>query len=171
MKTLKFLLSAGCVLGLELGSALGQGDSFSCTQCVCVADGSCSSESSCDGSDSDCETNTFTAECTGNYTIRYSLSCSGATCAQCFACVFLTDSDGQLIASSICHSSCQSGDCSNNCQTTVALTADQPYNIKVCKRTCFGGSCENCSSCIARGYVYIGGQFTSVCDLIPACQP
>ncbi|MBL0062046.1 MAG: hypothetical protein IPP40_11370 [bacterium] len=41
MKTLKFLLMAGCVLGLELGSALGQGDSFSCTQCICVADGSC----------------------------------------------------------------------------------------------------------------------------------
>ncbi len=171
MKTLKFLLMAGCLLGLELGSALGQGIE-SCTQCVCVADGSCDgSTSGCNGDDAGCETKTFTALCGGAYTLRYSLNCSGSACANCFACVFLTDESGDVIGSSICHGTCQNGDCTNDCGTTVTLTADAEYKLHVCKRICFSSSCENCSSCFARGYVFTGGSFSTVCSSIPACNP
>ena len=171
MKTLKFLLMGGCVLGLELGSALGQEAPESCTQCICVADGSCEgSEYTCNSAnDSGCEGTTFTAACTGNYTMRYAFDCNGGTCAQCFACIFVTDSEGNLVGT--CHSSCTSGDCTADCQATIQLTANQEYKLHVCKRVCFGGSCSNCSSCTARGYVFTGGGFSTICSSIPACNP
>jgi len=169
MKTLKFLLMAGFVLGLELGSALGQEAPETCTQCICVADGSCSSESGCSSGDqTGCASTTFTASCGGMYTLRYGYSCGGGECAHCYACVYLKDASGNVLG--VAHSSCASGDCTANGDTPT-LTAGNSYTLFVCKRSC-GDSCGKCpAECIARGYAFIGGSYETVCSAIPPCNP
>ncbi|MCB1060013.1 MAG: hypothetical protein KDB65_07270 [Calditrichaeota bacterium] len=168
MKTLKYIIGLCFVLGMGFGSALGQGIE-SCTQCICVADGSCDGNiSSCNGFDSGCAAQTFTAQCSGSYSLRYSLSCSGETCNECFACVFVTDSEGQVIG--VCHSDCANSDCEGDCTNQAPLTANERYKLYVCLRACEGGSCEECEGCVARGYVY-NGSFSTSCDSIPSCNP
>ena len=169
MKTLKFLLMAGCVLGLELGSALGQEAPEICTQCICVADSSCGTESGCSsGVQTGCASKTFTASCGGTYTLRYSFSCSGDTCSKCFACVYLKDANRNVIG--VAHSSCNSGDCTDLGDTPI-LTAGNSYTLYVCKRICPNDSCNDCADCVARGYAFIGGNYSTVCSSIPACNP
>jgi hypothetical protein len=168
MKTLKYIIGLGFVLGLGFGSALGQGIE-SCTQCVCVADGSCDGTlSSCNGNDSGCEEQTFVASCSGSYSLRYTISCSSDTCDQCFACVFVEDGGGNVIGT--CHSQCSNKDCTGDCANVVNLTANTPYKLFVCLRTCDGGSCQACEGCVARGYIY-NGSFPVSCSTIPACNP
>jgi hypothetical protein len=169
MKTLKCVILLASMAGIGIGSALGQTILSGCSQCVCVADGSCDSDnSSCNGGDYGCEVKVFTASCSGSYKLSYSLDCSGSTCAACFACVYLRDSVGSLIASSICHSSCSSGDCIDSCATSVTLTQNAEYKLYVCKRICFGGSCDSCTTCVARGYVW---KSWANCGTIAACNP
>ena len=168
MKTLKFLLMAGCVLGLELGSALGQEAPEICTQCICVADSSCGTESGCSsGVQTGCAFTTFNASCGGTYTLRYSLSCSGATCNKCYACVYLKDINGNVVGAA--HSDCTNQDCTGNGDSPT-LNAGYSYTLFVCKRTCPEGSCNDCTNCVARGYVF-RNTFENDCNTIPACNP
>lgn len=167
MKSIVFMLAVVWMLGFGIDIAIAQ-STTSCNQCVCVADGSCGTESGCSSGDqSGCSSKPFTAACGGNYTLRYALSCSGSTCAQCYACVFLNDGAGNTIG--VGHSSCQSGDCEGN-GDVVSLTAGVEYKLFVCFRTCFGGSCASCQECVARGYVF-RNSFAGDCNTIPSCNP
>ncbi len=169
MKTLKFLLLAGCVLGLELGSALGQGIE-SCAQCICVYDNTCSSTFPCaDTGFSDCRSYTFTATCGGAVSLRAYLNCGSSpeTCKYCMACVKLVDnSTSSEIA--YCHNGCAEDDCNEICSNVATLTANQQYTLYVCLRGCDPNEeyCANCA-CTAYGYVY---HSASDCNSIPPCH-
>lgn len=148
-----------------------QGESpESCTQCVCVADGSCSfQEGTCDGTTTlDCNAVNFTASCSANYHLRAVLTCANGTenCKFCFACVQLYEG-GTLIGST--HTSCQSDDCVQIDPTAYALVVGHTYTLVTCLRACGAGDeyCENCL-CTARGYAYINWND---CNTIPACNP
>ncbi len=167
MKALKFWLMASCVLGLELGSALGQGIE-SCSQCICVADGSCAVvEGICDATSTlDCRTTTFYAACGVAYSLRAVLTCDGGDsyCKYCYACVRLTGPG--IVGEATIHTSCQAFDCDET-WGTVSLQSGERYTLTTCLRRCDEGSCEECD-CVARGYVYI---YSSNCNTIPACNP
>jgi len=168
MRNLIFALAIVAALAFHSETSSAQ-DSFSCSQCICVADNTCDATGGCSsGSDTGCKGKSFTASCTGQYTLRYAFDCSGGTCAQCYACVFVKDGVGNVIG--VAHSTCSSGDCTQD-MAGPSLTAGQSYKLYVCKRACDGGNCNQCTNCIARGYAFIGGDFDSACDLTPACNP
>lgn len=137
-------------------------------ECMCVADNTCMQHSGCSGGDeTGCRSVQFTAECGGAYTLAYDLSCTGATCAKCYACVFLKDENGNMV--NACHSDCASGNCDGNCTTGITLTKDKVYELFVCLRTCSDNSCENCvGGCVARGYIY---KYSNDCSFGAGCAP
>ena len=166
MKTLAYIIGLGYLLGLGMGSALGQGIE-SCTQCVCVADNTCDESSTCGSSEVGCGGQSFTADCSGTYKLKYVFSCSGDTCEQCYACVYLVDGSGNFLAAA--HSSCNSRDC-EGLGDTYDLVSGHQYKLYVCKKVCPGGSCDDCTGCVARGYIF-RNSFSLDCNVIPACNP
>ncbi len=168
MKALKFLLMAGCVLGLELGSALGQGESATCGQCVCVADDECyASETSCSSTITiDCRSTTFVAARSGWYHLRAVMACSNGdyACKYCYACVRIYSGTTEIGS---CHNTCVADECTYECTNAVTLTQGNSYAMYVCLRKCAGGDCEGCQ-CTARGYL---SQDWSDCNTIPVCNP
>lgn len=160
MKTLIGLLAVLCLLGG--GSGYGQGI-LSCNECRCVADNTCSDLSCTD--DTGCPTFTFTAACGGTHYLKSVLTCSaGSICGECYACAILyEESTGGTIIS---HTLCTSGGCTDS--VAVTLNSGGAYKLKTCLRKCPGYSCDGCSSCTARAYVY---TTWSACNGIPACNP
>lgn len=165
MKNLRLILVIGCLLGLCLSINLSQAESC---ECICVADSSCMQHPGCSGGDvTGCSMEEFTAKCSGTYTLRYDNSCSGTTCAKCYACAFLKDESGSVV--SACHSDCQSGSCDGVC-SGFTLTQGNSYKLYVCLRTCQEQTCENCSGgCVARAYLY---RYDSDCPQFgTGCNP
>lgn len=165
MKALRFLLMAGCVLGLELGSALGQGIE-SCSQCICVYDNTCSTTFPCVQTASfDCRSHTFTAACGGGFKLRALLNCGSGTyqCKYCFSCAKLYDNNTSSLVA-ICHNGCESDACDDTCD--VDLTYGHEYTLEVCLRQCEENGCEECG-CTAFGYVF---RNPSDCNTIPPCH-
>ncbi len=139
-------------------------DTPDCEQCYCKADNT-PGGTGC-GAGGDCVSQTFTAECTQEYTLKYSLTCSGETsCNECFACVYLKDASGNIVG--VAHSPCANNDCVG-IGDTPELTADESYTLFVCLRSCNYPNTSDCTDCVARGYVY---HDWSDCDLITACNP
>lgn len=164
MKKLGLTLVIGCVLGMGFCADLVWADSC---ECICISDNTCSAISSCsDGNETGCNSVQFTAECSGSYSLKYDFSCSGSVCKACFVCVFVKDGDGDVVG--VCHASCQTDQCDGQCVESVNLEKDKPYTLFVCLRNCFGLSCEDCSNCTGRGYLY---KHDSDCSLSGQCNP
>lgn len=104
-----------------------------CSQSVTVTDLTCTGGHDC-LSTTGCASQTFTASCTGRYTINANTVCTGGgNCASLNACVNVYDSGGNRIGSN-CHlNPC---DCAQQCTQAVCLLEDQQYTLYVCLVPC-----------------------------------
>jgi hypothetical protein len=159
---LSFGLVAVVVVFTTLGGLFAQ--TPDCEQCYCKADNTPGGTGCAAGGD--CVSYTFTAECTQQYTLKYSLTCSGeSSCSECFACVYLTDENSNVVG--VAHSGCTVNDCIGEGDRPT-LTANEEYTLWVCLRSCNFPNTSDCTDCVARGYVY---HEWSDCSTISACNP
>lgn len=119
-----------------------------------------------------CVSGTFSAPCTGTYTLAAFVACAGAGCEYCISCVKLyevTSGGLELLVATLDSRGSANGACDNttNCQqtTSVSLTSNLRYKLYVCKTSCPTsldiGCGERCSAtCTAKGCLGIG---TGIC--------
>ncbi len=162
-RRITFAVWLAAMVLVRIGNA--QTDTPDCAQCYCVADGTPGGATGC-VSGGDCVGQTFLAECSQVYTLKYTLTCSGeSSCNECYACVFLTDENGITIAT--IHGPCTGNVC-NGTTATPTLSAGERYTLWVCLHYCRMPSTSDCNDCVARGYVY---HNWSDCDNLASCNP
>lgn len=142
-------LAATTILAVFL--CLGTNAIAQCTMCVSATDQSCSGTwDDCDSDVTGCSSTTFTAPCTGQYTLRAWVGgCND--CMTCSACVWVVKANSGTVMGFV-ESGCPAEDCDSQI-TNVSLENGASYRLIVCKRACdVGDDCNDCDSeCRANG--------------------
>jgi len=165
-RALHLTLAKGVLLLIVVGSFLFSGTAFAqgegeqdcayCSQLITLNDITCTSSHDCLET-TGCASQTFTASCSGWYSITSSVICSGgASCSSFNACVNVYDEGGNIIPGSNCHVN-PCSDCSDSCPNTVCLIANKTYTFYVCLVPCVHtGTCPNPPwGCYAQGKLVI----------------
>ena len=90
---------------------------------------------------------TFTAQCTGNYTIDAWVTCAEGNCTDCKSCVKVYRFDSPFPVGQCSNETCSLGDCENTCTGAASLEQGRLYKLVVCLIPCTSdGNCNTCAS-------------------------
>ncbi len=143
--------------------AQGEGaETCDCEQDITLTDGSCAGFwDDCTAPDADYASRTFTASCTGHYTLKVSISCDGGSCSDYNVCALLYDSGGTFLGH--CYDLANCSQCNGSCQT-LCLFSGRSYTLYVGLQACGQTPCPSPVTCTAKGVLTYCGPLAVTCQ-------
>lgn len=160
MKKATPIPTATAILAVFLCLAILPTAAFSCQDCFCVSDNTCSNTVCTTELTVNCSRLEFNPSCSGNYTLYSETRCIGpnGACSKCRSCanVFKLTGGQEVWLANGHTDGCDFGICTST--SSVELAAGTQYVIYVCKIPCPGSSCgTNCTeSCTAYACLFYG---------------